>query len=33
VDGWGSTFIEKGSGGIGWVFAEGKLERGITFEM
>ena len=31
VGGWGSTLIEAGE--RGWGFAEGKLEKGITFEM
>jgi hypothetical protein len=32
VDGWRNTLIEAG-GGVGWGFLEGKLGKGITFEM
>jgi hypothetical protein len=33
VGGWGNTLIEAGEGKGDRVFVEGKLGRGITFEM
>jgi hypothetical protein len=33
VGGWGTTLIEAGGGGVDREFVEGKLGRGITFEM
>jgi hypothetical protein len=33
VGGWGSTLIEAGRGGWDRGFPEGKLGKGITFEM
>jgi hypothetical protein len=33
VDGWGSTLIDAGRGGMGWGFLEGKPGKRITFEM
>jgi len=33
MDRWGNTPIETGEGGMSWGVLEGKLGKGITFEL